>query len=55
MPTPHHGVKIIGNGDDNLGEGLAIVRDRIAQTGGTINGVVLGGDRETIYYYTGAR
>jgi len=44
-------INIIGNGDDNVGEGPAAVRDVIVARGGTINGVVLGTDTETIDYY----
>ncbi len=44
-------VNIIGNGKDNLGEEPQQARDSLAVQGGTINGVVLGGDPSLLDYY----
>jgi len=44
-------VNIIGNGADNVGEDAGFARDRFVAAGGTVNGVVLGGDASAIEYY----
>jgi Protein of unknown function (DUF1194) len=44
-------VNIIGNGVDNLGEDPQRARDSVIGQGGTINGVVLGGDLSVLDYY----
>jgi Protein of unknown function (DUF1194) len=44
-------VNIIGNGEDNNGEGPQRARDRVIAEGGTINGVVLGGDPAVLDHY----
>lgn len=44
-------VNIIGNGEDNLGEGPQRARDNLTVQGGTINGVVLGGEPSVLDYY----
>jgi hypothetical protein len=44
-------VNIIGNGADNLGEDPQRARDRLIGQGGTINGVVLGGDLSVLDHY----
>ncbi|HEY1386862.1 MAG TPA: DUF1194 domain-containing protein [Dongiaceae bacterium] len=48
---PRSVINIIGNGADNVGEGPAAIRDLIVRQGGTINGVVLGADKEAVDYY----
>jgi Protein of unknown function (DUF1194) len=42
---------VIGNGADNMGEEAAPARDRLLRSGATLNGVVFGGDTETIAYF----
>jgi hypothetical protein len=44
-------VNIVGNGVDNVGEGPARSRDALLARGVTINGVVIGGDRNIVDYY----
>lgn len=44
-------VNIVGNGQDNFGEGPRRSRDALVARGATINGVVIGGDRKIIEYY----
>lgn len=44
-------VNIIGDGEDNVGEDAGLARDRFVTAGGTVNGVVLGGDASAIEYY----
>jgi hypothetical protein len=48
--TNHRIVNIIGNGIDNVGEGVKTVRDRLVADGVTINGVALGQDK-TLFAY----
>lgn len=48
--TNHRIVNIIGNGIDNVGEGVKPVRDRLVAGGITINGVALGHDK-TLFAY----
>jgi Ca-activated chloride channel homolog len=48
--TNHRIVNIIGNGIDNVGEGVKPVRDRLVAGGVTINGVALGRDK-TLFAY----
>jgi hypothetical protein len=45
FPTNRRVVNIIGNGIDNVGEGVRPARDRLVMQGITINGVALGRDR----------
>jgi hypothetical protein len=44
-------VNIIGNGTDNVGEHAQAARDRSAESGATINGVVIGSDPLVLAYY----
>jgi hypothetical protein len=44
-------VNIVGNGVDNVGEPAGPARDRFTKTGGTINGLVFGGDLAVNAYY----
>jgi hypothetical protein len=44
-------INIIGNGEDNVGEDSRLARDRFVARGGTINGLVLGGDAAMVDYY----
>lgn len=44
-------INIVGNGTDNVGEDPAQARDRFVARGGTINGLVLGGDPAIVEYY----
>ena len=44
-------INIVGNGDDNVGEDAGVARDRFVAHGGTINGLVLGGDPAMVEYY----
>lgn len=50
-PTNRLVINIIGNGTDNIGEGPEGARDHVTASGGTINGVVLGGDPAVVEYY----
>ena len=53
FPTSRAIVNIIGNGEDNVGEDASFARDRFVAAGGTVNGVVLGGDESMMGYYQG--
>lgn len=44
-------VNIIGDGEDNVGEGAGSARDRAVEMGGVVNGVVLTGVPEMLSYY----
>jgi hypothetical protein len=44
-------VNIVGNGEDNVGEGPGRSRDALVARGVTINGVVVGGNRKIVEYY----
>jgi Ca-activated chloride channel homolog len=44
-------VNIVGNGEDNVGEGPQRSRDALVARGATINGVVIGGDKKVSEYY----
>ncbi|HET6158138.1 MAG TPA: DUF1194 domain-containing protein [Dongiaceae bacterium] len=44
-------VNIISNGEDNLGEGPRLARDTLIAQGGTINGVILGGEPRIVDYF----
>lgn len=44
-------VNIVGNGEDNVGEGPTRARADLLATGATINGVVVGGDQAVLAYY----
>ena len=44
-------VNIVGNGPDNVGESPRWRRDALVAFGATINGVVIGGDRQIADYY----
>jgi hypothetical protein len=44
-------VNIVGNGEDNFGEGPRRSRDVLVARGATINGVVIGGDKKMTDYY----
>ena len=44
-------VNIIGNGEDNVGEGPQRARAELVARGATINGVVVGGDKDVLNYY----
>ena len=44
-------VNIIGNGEDNVGEGTERARADLLARGATINGVVVGGDPAVVNYY----
>lgn len=48
--TNHRIINIIGNGIDNVGEGVRPTRDRLVAEGITINGVALGRDRTFFAY-----
>ena len=45
-------INIIGNGEDNVGEGAGSARDRFVAAGGTLNAVVLGTDQTAVAYYS---
>ena len=42
---------IVGNGEDNVGEGPRRSRDALVALGATVNGVVIGGDSKIKEYY----
>jgi hypothetical protein len=44
-------VNVIGNGEDNMGEDPWRARDHVIALGGTINGVILGGNPSVLDYY----
>lgn len=44
-------VNIVGNGEDNVGEGPGRSRDALVARGVTVNGVVVGGERKIVDYY----
>lgn len=44
-------VNMVGNGEDNVGEGPRRSRDALVALGATVNGVVVGGDRKVKEYY----
>ena len=44
-------VNIVGNGQDNVGQGPEFSRDTLVAGGATINGVVTGRDRKILEYY----
>lgn len=44
-------INIVGNGEDNVGEKAAPARDRFIESGGTVNGLVLGHDPAMVDYY----
>lgn len=44
-------VNIVGNGIDNVGEGVRPARDRLVAQGITVNGVALGRDRTVFNYF----
>jgi hypothetical protein len=44
-------LNIVGNGEDNVGEDPARARAAFLSLGGTINGVVVGGDPAVVAYY----
>lgn len=50
-PTDRSVVNIIGNGEDNVGEGAGPARDRAVAMGIVVNGVVLSGDPGMLAYY----
>ena len=49
--TNHRIVNIVGNGIDNVGEGVRPARDRLVAQGITVNGVALGRDRTVFNYF----
>jgi hypothetical protein len=55
MEAPYAGgraiINIVGNGEDNIGEDSRLARDRFVARGGTINGLVIGGDTAMVDYY----
>jgi hypothetical protein len=44
-------VNIVGNGEDNVGDDADVARDRFVQSGGTLNGIVLGTDPKVVDYF----
>lgn len=46
-------INIVGEGVDNVGEEPAPARDRLVAAGATINGVVIGADRDAAGYFRG--
>jgi hypothetical protein len=44
-------INVVGDGEDNVAEDADVARDRFVETGGTLNGVVLGHDPKIIEYF----
>jgi hypothetical protein len=44
-------INVVGNGEDNIGEDSRLARDRFVARGGTVNGLVIGGDTAMVDYY----
>ncbi|WP_119303713.1 DUF1194 domain-containing protein [Dongia deserti] len=44
-------INIVGDGEDNVGEDPRRIRDELVARGVTINGVVVGGDKNVLEYY----
>jgi Ca-activated chloride channel homolog len=55
MEAPYAGgravINIVGNGADNIAEDSRLARDRFVARGGTINGLVIGGDTAMVGYF----
>ena len=51
FPSDRSVLNLVGNGEDNVGEGPQRARDALVASGGEINGVVIGGLPTILAYY----